>query len=100
MHEAEFGALFARFPQPGLLTAAIPKALDARARIPKSASALAEISAIYQLATRREWRTRLCMFKAKFINPENFDFRFQGLARQPKFPSSTFRATDSAGGLR
>ena len=87
MHEAQFGALFARFPQPGLLTAAIPKALDARARIPKSASALAEISAIYQLAatsmyqprqTRDGEQVRLkssrCMFKAKFINPENFDF--------------------------
>lgn len=87
MHEAELGALFARFPQAGLLTAAIPKALAARARIPKSPSALAEISAFYQLAATSMYQSRqkrggeqvrlgssLCMFKAKFINPESFDF--------------------------
>jgi hypothetical protein len=87
MHEAELGALFAGFPQAGLLTAASPEALAARVPIPKSPSALAEISAIYQLAATSMYQPRqtrgveqvrlkssLCMFKAKFINPENFDF--------------------------
>ena len=87
MHEAQFGALFARFPQVGILTAASPRALAARVCIPKSPSALAEISAIYQLAATSMYQPRqtrdgdqvrlkssLCMFKAKFINPESFDF--------------------------
>jgi hypothetical protein len=35
--------------------------------------------------------------EAEFVDPENFNLGFQCLARQPKFPSGTFRPTDSAG---
>src|SRR5580658_10725521 len=58
MHEAEFGALFARFPQAGLPTTASPNELSACVRIPKSPSALAEISAIYQLAAKSMYQPR------------------------------------------